>query len=809
MVKNWFDRIPEKLRPYLVTLLAVSGVMAFKLTFNELANIDSPILMLVTGIAISAWYGGAVQGFLATALSLVFIIWRLGLDPYTDNLPSHIWPARMLMFSVDCVLVTLLCAGLRTSRNRLGDTLDELTSTEKSLDRSQMRLQKIFESNMIGLVFSDYSGHMLEANDYFLHLLGINREELELGDLTWQQFTPPEDLPRGLQTLRDLREGRSSPTFEKAYIRKDGTRISVLVGAARIDDESLVAFVVDLSERKRAEQALHDANERLEERVLERTRQVRQSESFLDSVIENIPNMIFVKDAKDLRFVRFNRAGEQLIGQNRSQMLGKSDYDFFPKDQADFFTAKDRAVLESKNLLDIPEEPIRTPNGLRFLHTRKIPIFDSNGVAQYLLGISEDISEKKLGEEQRLELFKLQAARDEAEKTASRLEFLAEQAEEASRAKSAFLANISHEIRTPLGAMLGFAELGVEDADLTEEQRESFSTILRNGRQLLALVDDVLDLSKAEAGHIRIDKSVFSLPHFMSEISNLFKLKAIEKGLDFQIATKGVLPERVIGDPIRIRQILLNLIGNAIKFTPNGSVSVIADFVQKEENVGILSFLVRDTGIGIGSDQAQRLFAPFIQVDDSMTRKFGGTGLGLFLSRRLARLMGGDVVLASSELGKGSDFRATVEVEEIATKTIPPSADHQVMSTERAPAPGARVLVVDDSPDNRALVKAFLGKIGVEADVAADGSDAVTKAMSEHYDIVFMDLQMPIMDGFKAVKILRDKGYRRPIVALTAHAMKGDRERVMESGFDNYLAKPVTKQSLADCLANYVQLTEA
>lgn len=550
----------------------------------------------------------------------------------------------------------------------------------------------------------------------------------------------------------------------------------------------------------------------LEERVAQRTQQLtisteqlRQSRSFLDTIIENIPNMIFVKDAKDLRFVSFNRAGEDLLGRKREELIGRNDFDFFPKEQAEFFTQKDQEVLTNRKVIDIPEEPISSANGsMYYLHTKKIPIYDKNGEPLFLMGISEDITSKKIAEAQRLELIQAQMARNEAEKLTEKMAYLVSAANTASKAKSAFLANISHEIRTPLGAMLGFAELILEDKTLRPENIQYLSTIERNGRQLLRLVDEILDLSKVESEHMQIEMLAFDLVELINDVTDSLSLKASEKGLELRTSFINPINSGIINDPSRLRQIMVNIIGNAIKFTDKGTIHVRVDLIKSNSSSnGIITIEVEDSGIGIDTEKQNLLFQPFAQADESMSRRFGGTGLGLFLSRKLAQLMGGDVQLSWSSPEKGSLFKITINAELVPLKEtdnlLGPST-----STSTLCAFKNRVLIVDDAVDNRFLLEMLLQRYNIETVSAANGSEAVELTLRDNFDLILMDVQMPVMDGFEAVKYIRSKGYKKPIIALTAHAMRGDRERCLEAGYDDYIKKPINRQVLEDCLAKYV-----
>lgn len=289
---------------------------------------------------------------------------------------------------------------------------------------------RLFEANVLGLVLSKSDGSIFEANQAFLDIVGYTRAEMESGKLNWRDITPPEDPIQFAREIEQLKRTGVTTPLEKEYLRRDGTRTPVLTGSARLDDDpnvDSITYVLDLSASKVIQQELRNAEDRMEKYVQLRTKELMQTSSFLDSLIENLPNMMFVKDAKDLKFLRFNRAGEELLGMQREELIGKSDYDFFPKAEADAFREHDLAVLEGKSVIDIPEEPVSTrKQGLRYLHTKKIPVLDSQGQPIYLLGIAEDITNRKYAEEERFRLVRETLARMEAEKAAERLSFMSE-----------------------------------------------------------------------------------------------------------------------------------------------------------------------------------------------------------------------------------------------------------------------------------------------------------------------------------------------------------------------------------------------
>jgi signal transduction histidine kinase len=376
-------------------------------------------------------------------------------------------------------------------------------------------------------------------------------------------------------------------------------------------------------------------------------------------------------------------------------------------------------------------------------------------------------------------------------------------AERATQAKTAFLANMSHEIRTPLGAIMGFVSL-LRDSGLSQEEISSYlSVIERNSHHLLRIIDDILDLTKVEAGKMVIEKIEFPLIEFLAEFASLVALKAREKGIIFQLKATDALPEIVISDPTRLRQILSNVVGNAIKFTDKGRVDLAISYDEK-----YLEFRVTDTGKGVSQDQRLNLFQAFSQADPSTTRKFGGTGLGLVITKKLCQALDGDFALAESELGKGSVFIAGIHVgtpEKV--KLVPikpvviPSANPN-MNPQTINLKSLDLLLVEDSPDNQFLVQKMLGKTGAKVTIANNGSEGVKLALVRSFDVILMDIQMPVMDGHECTRTLRSEGYKGPIVALTAHAMKEERERAIESGFSHFLSKPIDQKSLFNLLAN-------
>jgi signal transduction histidine kinase/AmiR/NasT family two-component response regulator len=416
----------------------------------------------------------------------------------------------------------------------------------------------------------------------------------------------------------------------------------------------------------------------------------------------------------------------------------------------------------------------RTPDG-RIVQVTYRPMSDGRKVA-----ISVDVTELRQREK---DLKKAQ-----------------EQAIQASNAKSAFLANMSHEIRTPLNGILGMAQV-LEMGELSTDQRDQVATILDSGRNLMALLNDVLDLSKIEAGKIAIVNADTDLVHTLRRLHRLWKPKAEEAGLDFYLSLDAELPQVLNFDAVRVRQCVSNLISNAIKFTSKGRVEVFVTAKRTEDGAYQVKIRVSDTGVGMDQETMDRLFSPFVQADDSTSRKFGGTGLGLSITRRLAELMGGEATVAS-ELGRGSEFTFTFLAGEAAPQ-------HRVVSEGQAPTEdearsklknqNLRLLLVDDHAINRQVASLFLRPFNMRVVEATNGREALACLAAEAFDMVLLDIHMPVMDGAETIREIRNSGQSWsaiPVIALTADAMSGDKERYLGMGMNGYLSKPLAERDL-------------
>ena len=429
---------------------------------------------------------------------------------------------------------------------------------------------------------------------------------------------------------------------------------------------------------------------------------------------------------------------------------------------------------------------LQLPNGeLRTFKTNSSPVLGHGDKHAGVLVSFDDITEL---EEKEVELRNSKLA-----------------AEEANKAKSSFLANMSHEIRSPMNAILGFTE--ILKRGYVKNEKESLrylNTIHSSGKNLLELINDILDLSKVESGRLDVESLKIEPYSIIYEVLQMMDVKSTGKGLSLDFKADGALPKEIETDPVRLRQIVFNLVGNAIKFTEKGGITVTCRY---EKTSSSLAIDVTDTGIGISDEALKNIFDPFVQADTSVTRRFGGTGLGLAISLRLAKAMGGDLT-AKSEEGVGSSFIVTLATGNLDNTTfLQPSEVTKIQQEIIGPEEtkwefsSAKVLVVDDGEENRELVKLLLSESGLSVDEAANGQEGVEKAMDGNYAAILMDVQMPVMDGFTAAGILRDKGLKIPVVALTANAMKGFEEQCIEAGYSDYLSKPINIDQFMDMMA--------
>ncbi len=512
------------------------------------------------------------------------------------------------------------------------------------------------------------------------------------------------------------------------------------------------------------------------ERSVLAARQQAQAEreaqsAILRGIIDNDPTVIYAKDL-DGRYLLTNAAWDRLFGFEAGTMIGRTDEDVAP-DQAAIWRENDRKALTGPYSA---EEQVELPDGTHFYESVKFPLYDANGHRYGTCGVSSDVTHSR----------RLVEAMREAN----------EQALTVARHKSAFLATMSHEIRTPLNGVLGLTTL-LLGSDLTEEQQLWTAQAQRSGQALLQIVNDVLDLSKVEAGRIDLESVAFALPDVVEEALAVVRESAAVAHLDLIVQTAPGLPLRRLGDPGRLRQVLLNLVSNAIKFTPAGTVTV---RLLGDDTKVVLE--VQDTGIGMTKEAREKVFTAFAQADASTSRTYGGTGLGLAIVRGLVEAMGGSVGVWSTP-GLGSTFRVTLPLPVASAQGAPhvPSA-----RTEQVRLSG-NVLVAEDNPVNQLVARTTLQSLGLTVTVVEDGQAAVEAVASSTYDLVLMDVQMPRLDGYQATGRIRRAGNDVPIVAVTAGAFDQDRQAALTAGMDGFLPKPWTQAQLMAMLTQHLRTT--
>jgi signal transduction histidine kinase/ActR/RegA family two-component response regulator len=431
----------------------------------------------------------------------------------------------------------------------------------------------------------------------------------------------------------------------------------------------------------------------------------------------------------------------------------------------------------------------------------------------YLQATVRDITAQKKAEEKiNQEKDRAEQLNDELLKATTKSREMAALAEKANNSKSEFLANMSHEIRTPMNAIIGFSDILAEE-NLSSNQLENVNIIKDSANNLLRIINDILDFSKIEAGRLDVESVDCSLGRLLNSVYSMMKNKADKKGLEFEVVVDDDVPETVKTDPARLQQCLVNLINNAVKFTEKGHIIV---KVSKNSIDGkcFISFAVEDTGIGIAEEKQDIIFESFTQEDGTISRKFGGTGLGLAITKRLANLLGGNLEL-ESEQGKGSVFTLTAAADEIAGNLKSVGSESVIESSSNKEHQNSeddklrdnfdgRILVAEDVKTNQVLIKSLLKRLGLECVIAEDGKEAVEKAQSESFDLILMDIHMPNMDGYDATQALREKGNKTAIIALTAKAMKDDRQKCIDAGCNDYMTKPIKRQELIKILNQYI-----
>jgi PAS domain S-box-containing protein len=595
---------------------------------------------------------------------------------------------------------------------------------------------------------------------------------------------PEDDRERMARTIKNTLQTHEPFDVEHRVIRRDRSiRIVRSRGQVIADNDGTVRLVGtshDITEHRQAHERL------------------RQSEEQFRSLVANIPDITWTVAANgQMSYISPNVqpvlgfASDEICAEPPDAWFGR----VHPNDAARIVGAY-RQLFAKGQPFDVEYRIRRKDGEWIWVQDRAYRTYQRDGV-RYADGVLCDITGRKQADE---EMRKAKEA-----------------AEAANQAKSQFLANMSHEIRTPMNGVIGVAGL-LLDTNLTAEQRQYAGIVRSSGEALLTVINDILDFSKIEARKLKLEAIDFDLHTLLEDAAAILAIKASEKGLTLSCEPEPRTPRWLNGDPGRVRQILLNLLGNAVKFTPKGKVSLSVRLETEDESGAKLRFVVTDTGIGFHQHQAASLFKPFVQGDGSSTRRYGGTGLGLTISRQLVEMMGGEIGV-ESELGKGSTFWFTAvfgkQLHPSATTTpAPPTAPAVPVQSQRIEHHGSRgrILVAEDNRTNQEVAVAILRKLGYDVDVADDGKAAIEALQRTAYDAVLMDCAMPELDGYEATRRVRDgaSGVRNtgiPIIALTADAMSGDREKCLAAGMSDYLSKPIESARLAAALQKWVTPT--
>jgi PAS domain S-box-containing protein len=660
----------------------------------------------------------------------------------------------------------------------------------------------LFETAPIGYLEIDLKGIVRRVNRRECELRKLAQREM-IGQYCWDLIPPAERQRYRDQIERRLTGQTALLPYQHQYLRPDGAEVTVEIHEHKLENQHRIIVglrlaSLDVTERKKSED------------------QAYETAAELRALFQAFPDL----------FLRINRDGNVLDckgGQSSDPFLSPEKFaeqnlkDILPAGVAELFgEAQDK--VRKTGALELIEFKAEGRQVEQVYESRLLPLSWDHWIA-----IVRNITARK-GVERKLTEYA-----QELEKKNEELEAALATAREATQLRSRFLANMSHEIRTPMNGVLGMTDF-LLTTKLTTEQQEFAESIKSSADALLALINDILDLSKMEAGKLRLDRVPFQLGATLAEIASLFALEARMKGLAFLSNFPPDLPRVVVGDPGRLRQVLRNLLGNALKFTDRGEIGIHAELLNEATNVIQFRFTVHDTGIGMTTDQQQRLFESFTQVDGSSTRRHGGTGVGLAISKQLVELLGGEIGVAS-EPGHGSRFWFTASFGKAAPgeiltppkpATLPtppvrsiapklPAAPRPTVQKPVVVASHLRILLAEDNEINQRITLRLLEKLGVPADAVVNGREAVQALEKRKYDLVLMDCQMPDMDGFEATAIVRSRevGTHTPICALTANAMEGDRERCLAAGMDDYISKPVGLEKLQKAVDRWVQRTVA
>ncbi|MCE3233935.1 MAG: hypothetical protein K0Q50_115 [Vampirovibrio sp.] len=655
--------------------------------------------------------------------------------------------------------------------------ITERKRVEQALRDSEENFRRAFDDASTGMAIMSLDGYFLKVNSKLSRITGYTSQELLLKN--FQSITYLEDFETDFQFWQKMMTGKlQTCEYEKRYIHKQGYLAWILLTGSSVRDEhgNLMYFVMqmqDITERKRVEQALRDSEER-----------------FRSAFDHASIGMALV--SPEGRWLKVNRIVTKITGYSEEELLAM-DFQTIthPDDLPIDLSLFERMLQREIETYQMEKRYIHKHGNSVWIQLNVSPVYTLDGQIAYFIAQLQDITDRKTAEEQ------LRKAKEEAEAAAS--------------AKSEFLATMSHEIRTPMNAVLGMAAL-LEATPLTEEQRDLLHTIKSGGNTLLGIINDILDYSKIESGKMELDYQPLELKSFIEESFALFRQEANGQGLYLSYEINENAPAVILADSVRLRQIMVNLLGNAVKFTESGSVQVSVSSKDKPDENGLfkLDFQVRDTGCGIPSNKLQDIFDSFTQLAPATSRKYGGTGLGLAICNRLVQLMGG-FIWVESEVGKGSVFHFSIQSRVVSWKPVRatlPSSGIYMFDSELATKYPLRILVAEDNPVNQKLILHILQRLGYQPVLVDNGWSTLAKLESDTFDLVLMDIQMPELDGLEATRMIVERfgAENRPrIIAMTAFGLTEDRQRCMEAGMDDYISKPISAPEIEQLLKRWSQ----
>jgi PAS domain S-box-containing protein len=760
---------------YSVAVLATVGCLLIGLLLRSVFGDIVPHMIFFPAVMIAAYFGGFGPGLLATILGALAANYF-----FTRQLPSfqvtssnHV--AALILFVLVGTIISGLCESLHRARRRI--VADECRRAEEALSQERYLLHALMDNLPDNIYFKDAASRFLRINKALATSFGLSDPGQAIGKTDFDYFTEEHARPAYRDEQEILRTGQPLVSKEERETWLDGrvSWVSTTKMPFRDRDGKIIGtFGVarNITKPKLAEEALRESEERFR------------------GTFENAAVGIVHTDASG-RFLRVNEKFCTIVGYPREEVLRRTFHDITYPDDLGASIKPFTALMRGESpAFALEKRYLRKDGSVVWVEIFVAPQRDAAGKPAYAIVMLQDISERK----------RLEGDLRQAKETA----------EAANRAKDQFLANVSHEIRTPMNAILGMTDLAL-DTPLTDDQRQCLKTVKSAADSLLVIIDDLLDFARIEAGKLQLDPADFSLRAALGDTLRALAVRAHRKGLELVCHVEPDVPDALVGDAGRLRQVLLNLVGNAIKFTDHGAVVVTVRRQkakgkrQKEAEAAddssllpfdfcLLTFEVKDTGIGISRDRQEKIFEAFEQEDTSTTRKYGGTGLGLTIAARLVGLMGGKITVAS-EPGQGSTFTFAARLGRQPHAPEPVLGRSPVLLQDLPEATALRILVAEDNQLNAQLLEQLLLRRGHRVRLANNGREALSLAEEGAFDLLLLDVHMPELDGFQVIHTIREwersAGGHLPVIALTASARKEDRERCLAAGMDDFLAKPI------------------